>query len=102
MGSLTTSLLTTAAAMHQAGIKHRDIRAANVVQYCGNWVLIDWELAGAVNALTWWRPGGDLRRYPQASSCMAGGPLLLTCGRLVDLSMANFNLIRLAKLSLRV
>ena len=57
-GSLITSLLTTAAAMHQAGIVHRDIRAANVVQYCGSWVLIDWELAGPVNALVWWTPEG--------------------------------------------
>ena len=44
--SLANSLLNTAVGMHRAGIVHCDIRPANIVQYRGEWVLIDWELAG--------------------------------------------------------
>ena len=57
--SLATSLLTTAVGMHRdgasQGIVHCDIRPANIVQYRGEWVLIDWELAGPIDRVVWWR-----------------------------------------------
>ena len=53
--SLAIALLTTAVGMHQAGIVHCDIRPANIVQYRGEWVLIDWELAGRIDREVWWR-----------------------------------------------
>ncbi len=80
--SLTTSLLTTAAAMHRAGIVHCDIRAANVVQYCSDWVLIDWELAGPISTPVWWRaketpPAAQLQgRWPIAADLWQIGRLI--------------------------
>ena len=53
---LTTSLLETVAAMHEAGLVHRDIRGDNIVHHSGQWILIDWELAGLVDARVWWSP----------------------------------------------
>ena len=58
--SLTTSLLETVAALHQAGFVHRDIRLDNIVHYFGQWILIDWELTGPVGAPVWW----DAREKP--------------------------------------
>ena len=52
--SLTISVLETVAAMHQAGLVHRDIRVDNIVHYFGQWILIDWELAGPVHEKVWW------------------------------------------------
>ena len=81
--SLTTSLLTTAAAIHLAGIVHCDIRAANVVQYRGEWVLIDWELAGPIGTPVWWRA----KDPPPATQSQGGWPIaadLWQIGRLIQ------------------
>ena len=51
---LAISLLETAAALHQKGFVHREIREDNVVHHNENWILIDWELAGPVGATVWW------------------------------------------------
>ena len=51
---LAISFLKTAAALHLEGFVHRDIREDNVVHYCEQWILIDWELAGPIGAEVWW------------------------------------------------
>lgn len=44
--TLVHSLLETLAALHALGLCHRDIRRDNIIWYKGEWLLIDWELAG--------------------------------------------------------
>lgn len=47
--SLAESMLQLLVQLHAHGLVHRDIRSANVVRAGGEWVLIDWELAGAAD-----------------------------------------------------
>lgn len=52
--SLVASLLSTLRRLHAAGYVHRNIRIDNIVKYFGQWLLIDWELAGRVDQVLWW------------------------------------------------
>ena len=48
------SLLVTLNHIHAQGFVHCDVRADNVVETSGGWVLIDWELAGRTPAVIFW------------------------------------------------
>lgn len=49
--ALACALLELLDALHAQGLVHRDIRRDNIVYYQGQWVLIDWELAGPADEL---------------------------------------------------
>lgn len=59
--SLAESMLELLVQLHAHGLVHRDIRIANVVRAGGEWVLIDWELAGTADQLLPF----DIARVPE-------------------------------------
>ena len=54
MMQLASSLLMTLKHVHDRGFVHCDVRADNVVEIPGGWVLIDWEVAGKAGADMFW------------------------------------------------
>ena len=54
MVQFANSLLMTLKHVHDKGFVHCDVRADNVVEIPGRWLLIDWELAGKSGAEVFW------------------------------------------------
>ena len=54
MVQFANSLLMTLKHVHDKGFVHCDVRADNVVEIPGGWLLIDWELAGKSGAEVFW------------------------------------------------
>ena len=55
LAQLLSTVLAVLKVVHAAGLVHRDVRIENIIQVQQQYVLIDWELAGAANFDIFWR-----------------------------------------------